>query len=331
MSPKFQVYKDAAGKTRFRLRANNNKIVAFGEAYEQYASCINGIRSVQRNSGAPIEDLTIESGPKVPNPKYQIYKDASGDFRFRLKAANGETIAQGEGYESMESCLNGIEVVRNSANASIEDPFSSKAVPESKVEAKIRDLPKSMQAESKPEATLHEEKREDLTPTAPTLAKAESKVEAKIEELPKPPQVESTPEVILREEEKEDLTPAAPILSVKKEIVEDHGPADTELELYSVSGNIAKGDKIALQGRLQRIDTKQGISGAKIRILERDKSILGDDYLAFGNTAEDGSFDIKWKARPLSWRKNTGDIYAIFGGNEKAKPSRSTTQTITVK
>ena len=42
---KFQVYKDAAGKFRFRLRVGNNRIVAVGEAHEQHAGCINGIRS----------------------------------------------------------------------------------------------------------------------------------------------------------------------------------------------------------------------------------------------------------------------------------------------
>jgi uncharacterized protein YegP (UPF0339 family) len=107
---KFQVYKDAAGKFRFRLRAGNNQIVAVGEAYEQHASCINGIRSIQKNCKAEIEDLTINDR-KIPNPKYQIYKDAKDEFRFRLKAPNGEIIAEGEGYESKAGCLNGIEVV----------------------------------------------------------------------------------------------------------------------------------------------------------------------------------------------------------------------------
>src|SRR5512137_510262 len=117
MSPKIQVYKDVAGKTRFRIRADNNKIVATGEAYEQYTGAVNGIKSIQKNCQAPIEDLTVEGAPKVPNPKYQIYKDTSGEFRFRLKAANGEVIAQGEGYESKEGCLSGIEVLRKCRKA----------------------------------------------------------------------------------------------------------------------------------------------------------------------------------------------------------------------
>ncbi len=120
MSPKFQVYKDNAGKFRFRLRADDNKIIAVGEAYEQHASCLNGIRSIQKNSNSEIEDLTIEDR-KVSNPKYQIFKDATDRFRFHLKAANGEIIAQSEGYQTKEDCLNAVEVVKNSCNAEIED------------------------------------------------------------------------------------------------------------------------------------------------------------------------------------------------------------------
>jgi uncharacterized protein len=122
--PRFEVYKDAAGKTRFRLKADNHQIVAVGEAYEQHASCIKGIRSIQRNSNVPIEDLTVAGSPPQPNPKYVIYCDSSGEFRFRLKAANGEIIAQGEGYTSKTSCLLGIQVVRDSVYAEIDDPFA---------------------------------------------------------------------------------------------------------------------------------------------------------------------------------------------------------------
>ena len=120
MSPKFQVYKDAAEKFRFRLRADNNEIIAVGEAYEQHASCINGIKSVQKNCNSEIEDLTIED-QKVANPKYQIFKDSTGEFRFHLKASNGEIIAQSEGYQTKENCLNAIEVVKKSCDAEIDD------------------------------------------------------------------------------------------------------------------------------------------------------------------------------------------------------------------
>jgi uncharacterized protein YegP (UPF0339 family) len=48
-------------------------------------------------------------------PKYEIYKDATGKFRWRLKAANGEIIATGEAYESKDGCKNGIQSVKTNA------------------------------------------------------------------------------------------------------------------------------------------------------------------------------------------------------------------------
>lgn len=54
--------------------------------------------------------------------KFELYKDAAGKFRFRLKASNGQVIATGEAYASKASALNGIESVRNNAgDASLED------------------------------------------------------------------------------------------------------------------------------------------------------------------------------------------------------------------
>ena len=45
----------------------------------------------------------------------EIYTDKAGEFRFRLKAANGQVIAVGEGYKSKDACLNGIESIKKNA------------------------------------------------------------------------------------------------------------------------------------------------------------------------------------------------------------------------
>ncbi|CAM3244400.1 DUF1508 domain-containing protein [Mycobacterium intermedium] len=49
--------------------------------------------------------------------KFEIFNDARGEFRFRLKAANGEVIASSEGYKSKAAAQNGIESVRTNAPA----------------------------------------------------------------------------------------------------------------------------------------------------------------------------------------------------------------------
>ncbi|KYC48837.1 MAG: hypothetical protein AMQ74_01563 [Candidatus Methanofastidiosum methylothiophilum] len=49
--------------------------------------------------------------------KFEVYKDKSGEYRFRLKAGNGQVIAVSEGYKSKTSCMNGIESVKKNAPA----------------------------------------------------------------------------------------------------------------------------------------------------------------------------------------------------------------------
>lgn len=52
--------------------------------------------------------------------KFEVYKDKAGEYRFRLKAPNGEVIAISEGYRTKKSCMNGIEsVIRNAPNGKI--------------------------------------------------------------------------------------------------------------------------------------------------------------------------------------------------------------------
>jgi len=47
--------------------------------------------------------------------KFEIYNDKRGEFRFRLKAGNGQNILASEGYTSKSSCNNGIESVKTNA------------------------------------------------------------------------------------------------------------------------------------------------------------------------------------------------------------------------
>src|SRR5262245_35986753 len=54
--------------------------------------------------------------------KFEVYKDAGGDFRWRLKSANGQIVASGQAYSSKVACMRGIEVIKNgAASAKIEE------------------------------------------------------------------------------------------------------------------------------------------------------------------------------------------------------------------
>lgn len=47
--------------------------------------------------------------------KFEIWTDAKGEYRFHLKAGNGEVIATSEGYASKAGARNGIASVQSNA------------------------------------------------------------------------------------------------------------------------------------------------------------------------------------------------------------------------
>ena len=106
---------------KFDLKAGNGEVIATSEVYTTEAACKKGIESVIKNAAvAGVEDQTVAGFEKVKHPKFEIYEDKSGEFRFRLKATNGEVIAQSEGYKAKASCKNGVEsVVKNAADAEV--------------------------------------------------------------------------------------------------------------------------------------------------------------------------------------------------------------------
>ena len=53
--PKFEWFKDKAGKFRFHLLAANEEIIAVSEGYSSKEACVNGIESVKKN--APIAKI----------------------------------------------------------------------------------------------------------------------------------------------------------------------------------------------------------------------------------------------------------------------------------
>ena len=112
---KFQV--KAAGKgVMFNLLATNGQVVATSEVYNKKDSLRRGIASVQANAPvAGVEDQTAEKPAKLPNPKFEVYADKAGKFRFRLKAKNGQIVAVGEAYETKKAALAGVASVKKNA------------------------------------------------------------------------------------------------------------------------------------------------------------------------------------------------------------------------
>lgn len=110
------VIREVPSGIKFDLRAANGQTIATSEVYAARSVCLKGIRSVKQNAPiAKLEDQTGEDFRSLTNPKFELYRDKAGAFRFRLKARNGQIIAISEDYSSKAACENGIESVRKNA------------------------------------------------------------------------------------------------------------------------------------------------------------------------------------------------------------------------
>jgi len=112
---KFLVFQKENG-LRFHLKAANGETIATSELYTTQASVRSGIESIRKNATkAKLEDLTLEENIKITNPRFQIFLDKGGCYRFNLYARNGQVIASSQPYTSREACFTGIESVRKNA------------------------------------------------------------------------------------------------------------------------------------------------------------------------------------------------------------------------
>ena len=112
---KFVIRKTNTG-IKFDLKATNGQVIATSEVYSSADACRKGIASVQKNAPvAAVENQTVEGFATEKHPKFEVYQDKAGEFRFRLKATNGQVIAVGEGYKALAGCLNGVESVQKNA------------------------------------------------------------------------------------------------------------------------------------------------------------------------------------------------------------------------
>ena len=112
---KFVIRKTATG-IKFDLKAANGEVIATSEVYNSEEACRSGIASVQKNAPlAAVEDQTAKRFTPEKHPKFEVYLDKGGEYRFRLKATNGQIIAVSEGYKAMAGCRNGIASVKKNA------------------------------------------------------------------------------------------------------------------------------------------------------------------------------------------------------------------------
>ncbi|MFC6786665.1 YegP family protein [Halobaculum halobium] len=123
-SATFDVYRDKAGKWRWRLVHRNGNIIATsGESYSSDRTARRGMRSVTRNAlGAAVvwqrdeeePEPIAEPAAEEPSARFQLYRDDNGEYRWRLRHDNGNTIAAGtRGFSSKRNAKDGVESVRS--------------------------------------------------------------------------------------------------------------------------------------------------------------------------------------------------------------------------
>ena len=130
----FIIKKTTSGAFNFSLlAANKEKIAVSSQVYTNKSSCKKGMASIAVNAEKCIkedrvEDKTLKKVEEKKCPKFEIYFDKAGLYRYRLIASNGESIAMSEdGYKSKSGCLNGIKSVAiNAVNAEVIDETTDK-------------------------------------------------------------------------------------------------------------------------------------------------------------------------------------------------------------
>lgn len=117
----FIVKKTEAGFI-FRLKSANSRTIGISQAYVSMANAKIGIDSVKTNAASHVEDQTAEGFEVLTHPKYVVYTDKTGEYRFKLIASNGESILASHGYKSKSGCINGIASIgKNAPDAEIVD------------------------------------------------------------------------------------------------------------------------------------------------------------------------------------------------------------------
>lgn len=129
----FIIKKTPTGFNFSLMAANKQKIAVASQVYTTKAACKTGMASIAKNAEKcikekRIEDNTLKKPTTCTCPKFEIYLDKAGEYRYRLFATNGESIAiSEEGYKSKNGCIKGMESVAvNALNAEIVDETTEK-------------------------------------------------------------------------------------------------------------------------------------------------------------------------------------------------------------
>lgn len=99
----FEVYNDAGGKARWRLKASNGQTVA------------SSGESCPSTSNAKAAATNFKAGAKTWT--YDVYENAGGKYSWRAKARNGQNVGSaGESFASKTNAQRAADNVRDNAS-----------------------------------------------------------------------------------------------------------------------------------------------------------------------------------------------------------------------
>ena len=122
----FDIKKSKDGRYVFNLYSANRVIIATSQIYSSSQSALTGAKSVMANAiKAEIEDTTLKKPSPKAYPKWEIYIDRAGEYRFRLNASNASCICHAKaGYASKSNCKRAIEsIIRLAKDAQIDKSY----------------------------------------------------------------------------------------------------------------------------------------------------------------------------------------------------------------
>lgn len=234
---------------------------------------------------------------------YQVYKDVSGKYRFRLRAANNKILVVSEAYENKSSCINGVESVQKNCQSQIED----KTIGDKKL--------------ANPKYVLFIDA--DLKFRFNLIA-ANGQIIGSSEAYESKQGCKKGIEAIKNNcgAEIDDLT-TTQIEEKETEVEQCKGIENTGIAMLTPPNVVESGSIINFEGWLINSKTGEGIKEATINIMEHDRSFFRDKLLASDLTDKDGSFNINWKSYQADWWDDSVEIYSAFIGKGGCKPSRS--------
>jgi uncharacterized protein YegP (UPF0339 family) len=114
----FEIFEDNQGEWRWRLVASNGEPVAVSEqGFSSKSGVVRSLDVVRRNT-ADAEDHSEVATDEKAGKGFEIFEAEAGDWRWRLRASNGELVAVSEqGFSSKSGVVRSLEVVRRNAAA----------------------------------------------------------------------------------------------------------------------------------------------------------------------------------------------------------------------